>query len=156
MNRPILIVASLALVTALVAWLVFRSNPSTLVKVEGGAKQPKETVEVILGLKTCEVCGYDALKEAGMACMNCGYAINQQTMAQEMLADEHSLVIQYQLDYFLPDTLGSPIHFMKPRVSKKGYPKSATWKPLVFESEVFEYHKVITELEQARTPGKPQ
>lgn len=72
-----------------------------------------------------------------------------------MLADMRSLIIQRQLEYFLPDTLGSPIHFMKPKVSDKGYPKSTNWKPLVYESEVFEYHKVIMALKQAQNLPMP-
>ena len=115
--------------------------------------KPAETVEalpevtMIKGLKTCQVCGYDALEKAGAACLNCDQVLNKQAIEEAMLLDMTSLIIQKQLDYFMPDTLGKPIDFLKPALSPKGYPKNPSWRPKVLENEVFEYHRALLEIQ---------
>ncbi|MBI1185189.1 hypothetical protein GC194_13015 [bacterium] len=150
MKRTILVLAILLVVATLVIlfWPQKGSEP-----VNKQTTAESGTVEIIKGLKTCPVCGYDALTEKGEVCGNCGYAINKQEMEEELLGDINSLIIARQLEFFMPDTLGKPIDFLKPEVSPKGYPKNESWRPKVYESQVFEYQKMLLELENALAPA---
>lgn len=143
MKRILLI----ALALILIGGLVFMFWPKKKV-VQIGNKQVETEIEIIEGLNTCEVCGYDAIETKGSACYNCGYAISDTLIAMEGL-DKKSFLIMKQMEFFMPDTLGTPIDFLNPLVSDKGYPKNPNWRPSVSEYEIFEFQKMMQQIEAA-------
>jgi len=142
--KNIIIITSLILLVAGLGILFWPKNNEPQKPL---ANNQIETIEIIKGLNTCPVCGYDAVSEKGSTCANCSFAINKQEADAEYLEDLNSLIIDRQISYFMPDTLGKTIDFLTPKISKDGYPKNPNWRPLVFESQIYEYQKIMMEVD---------
>ena len=127
--------------------VLFWPKDITYQKNDGNKTEPR--TDVITGLSTCDICGYDAIKEKNTPCLNCGVELSNKAITDEMLADKNSYIIQKQLEFFMPDTLGTAIDFLNPKVSVKGYPKNTNWRPMVFESQIYEFQKMILEIDAA-------
>lgn len=123
--------------------IIFWPKPTV---VQVGNKDVKTEIDVITGLNTCDICGYDALEVKGAACFNCAFAINDEIIAAEGL-DKKSFLIMKQMEFFMPDTIATPIDFLNPLVSDKGYPKNTNWRPSVSEYEIFEFQKMMLQIE---------
>lgn len=135
---------------AVVAVLFWPKNPEKKEPTDANI----ENIPTIKGLKTCPVCGYDALQEKGGVCQNCQFAINKIEADKEYLDDLNSLIIDRQISYFMPDTLGKAIDFLNPKISKDGYPKNPNWRPLVYESQIYEVQKMILDTEEMVSRGE--
>lgn len=99
--------------------------------------------ELITGLETCAICGYDALDSIAAQCNNCQFILSQEEAEKEGLINRQSLLALRQTEYFLPDSLGQSIDFLAPVVSPQGYPKNPNWRPVVFESDIYEFQKAL-------------
>ncbi|MFY0674941.1 MAG: hypothetical protein JXQ87_16190 [Bacteroidia bacterium] len=113
---------------------------------EASNTKAKNEIKVITGLKTCEICGYDAIEKRQNPCLNCGLSLNDSIINEEGL-DKQSFLVMKQIELYMPDTLGKEIDFLNPRVSSKGYPKNTNWRPSVSEYEIFEFQKMILKIE---------
>lgn len=130
----------LFVIFGVVAFLLLNRDP------ENGSitkKDRRDDIEVITGLKTCEVCGYDALEALGDTCRECNLVLTQEEAEKEGVANIRSLLVLHQTTYFMPDSLGQPIEFLEPKVSTKGYPKNPNWRPTIYESDIFEFQKAL-------------
>ncbi|MCB0737059.1 MAG: hypothetical protein KDC92_06065 [Bacteroidetes bacterium] len=110
-------------IAATVYFLFFREK-TTWQKVDDNKPQ----VEVIKGLQTCPVCGYQAMKDDGTICLNCGKTISTQKAMEEGVSTNDLLMLE-QLDYFSRDTVNLIVDLFGPKVTDKGYPKDPNWKP---------------------------
>ncbi|MGB0430812.1 MAG: hypothetical protein ACPGLV_10085 [Bacteroidia bacterium] len=127
--------------------IVFMFWPNNHPNAEtNGSTTDNQNIKIITGLKTCEICGYDAVKAPGQACKVCGFIINDSSLNAEGL-DKKSFLAMKQIEYFMPDSLGMSIDFLNPKISYKGYPKSATWRPSVYESEIYDFQKIMFDVE---------
>lgn len=146
MKRVLFIVLGLVLM-ATAAWYIY-STPSTQQLIDDRRPTKKEStpaVEVIQGLKSCDICGYLALEKKGAVCGDCGYSINQEMVDAENVSSIEEYIIVKQIEYFMPDTLGSSIDFLSPAISAKGYPKNTNWRPRVYETQIYEIQKAMME-----------
>jgi len=104
--------------------------------------------DVKLGLKGCDICGYNALEKKGAICGNCGEEISNKAVQAENLSSIEEYIIIKQIEHFMPDTLGSSIDFLNPSISPNGYPKNSNWRPKVYETQIYEIQKAMLEADQ--------
>ena len=133
------LVLAIALIAGIILFLMNRTGggPDVLKPIDN------KPIKVISGLETCQICGYDALDSIGSVCKNCQYSLSKQAAEREGLANVQNLLALRQTEYFIPDSLGQPIDFLKPEVTDEGYPKNPKWRPVVFESDIYEFQKAL-------------
>lgn len=140
-----------AVVLAGIAYYFMSLPSSPEVKGKSGEGSDSEHLtDVKLGLKGCDICGYNALEEKGAICGNCGEEVNDKAVQAENLSSVEEYIIIKQIEHFMPDTLGSSVDFLNPAISPNGYPKNTNWRPKVYETQIFEIQRAMLEADERK------